>query len=461
MKEKIGENILIEISRDGMKAYMTMFSEEDSDEKSQENIDTIINNIKKIINYGLKENIVKTMIENKIYDQKICIAEGKPPKPEKDGYIKMYFNKNKKLSPKINKDGSVDYKNLDLIDNVEKGDVLAEIFLPKGGEIGFSVTGEEIPFKKGKIPILKQGKNVEVTDDGMKFSAVKDGMVKLLNKKISVLDILEVPAVDNSTGNVDFNGSVIVKGDIVNGFQLRGDGDIEVNGVVEGAVIESNGDILIRQGIQGYSKAKIYAKGKLTTQFIENSSVEAEDAIIADAIMHSDLKSHDSINAIGKRGLIVGGICRAKNEINAKTVGSNMATSTILEVGVDPSIKLKYEVLKENIESSKGNIEKVKKTIELLENMMKTKNLDETKKQLYKKLILTRDTIQTQLIKLNKEFFIIENQIKNLSSGKVRVEGIVHPGVKIIIGNESMLINDSLDYCSFYVEDGEIKIGPY
>ena len=38
--------------------------------------------------------------------------------------------------------------------------------------------------------------------------------------------------------------------------------------------------------------------------------------------MHSQVLVKENINFIGKRGLIVGGICRAGKEIKAKNIGS-------------------------------------------------------------------------------------------------------------------------------------------
>ena len=76
--------------------------------------------------------------------------------------------------------------------------------------------------------------------------------------------------------------------------------------------------------------------------------------------MHSDVSSKSNILVIGRKGLIVGGICRAKYEIRAKVVGSSMATNTVLEVGVvDPEIKHKFEKLEQNIKTCKDNLEKL------------------------------------------------------------------------------------------------------
>lgn len=455
------DNILIQISRNGMEAYLTIIFNKNNEEELRLTVDNVLGEVRKKVNYGLREELIKEIINNKRYNEKVCIAKGRAPKNGTDGKIRYYFDVNKKMCPKIKDDGSVDYRELDIVNNVKKDDLLAEIIPPKEGEIGYKVTGEEIDYKKGRTPFLNYGKGVELSSDGLRFYASQDGMVKLLNKRISVLDILEVPAVDNSTGNVYFNGTVIVKGNVINGFRLKADGDIEVKGVVEGAFLENEGDILIRRGIQGYSKADIYTKGRLTTRFIENSFIKAEDTITAEAIMHSEVESLNSIDVVGKRGLIVGGICKARKLIRAKTVGSSMATITVLQIGADSNLKQKHNKFVERNDELENNLEKVNKSIRILETMIKSGKADYSKAQLYDRLINTKDSLEKELYELNNKLSIIKRQIDSLSSGKIRIEGIVYPGVRIIIGDEMKIIKDELEHCSFYLDDGEIKVGPY
>lgn len=461
MKEKVNNNILVQISKDGMEAYITITFDEANEEDFNISYENIISVIKEKVKYGLQEEVVKNLINNKMYNEEICIAKGLPPKHGEDGKVKYYFEVNKKISPKVNDDGSVDYRELDIVNNVKKGDLLAEIILPIDGELGIKVTGEEVDYKKGKVPFIKQGKNIEVVNDGLSFLAAKDGMAKLINNKISVLDVFEVPAVDNSTGNVYFNGTVIVKGNVINGFKLEASGDLDINGVVEGAYINNEGNILIRRGIQGYGKAQIYTEGKLTTRFIENASIKAGNVITAEAIMHSEVESYDGINLIGKRGLIVGGICKARRHIHAITVGSSMATVTTLEVGVDTNLNIKYDKLMENNKGLEENYNKVNKSIGILETMMESGKADESKIQLYKKLLNTRNSLEEEINKINSELSVLQNQIEALCNGEIKVEGTVYPGVRIVIGNEMKVIKDEIEHCSFYLEDGEVKIGPY
>lgn len=458
----------LEITRDGIEAYITLINKgiflEDKKETSvdkEERIKTIIKEVKDIIKVGLKEDELIEILSGEMYGEKILIAEGIKPIAGKDGYVKFKFDLDKKLTPKVYDDGTVDYRELDIINNVRKGDVLAELISPEEGKDGQKVNGEIIKYKPGKPPYIRYGKNVELLEDGITLVATIDGLVKLDANRIIVSEIFEVKNVNNETGNINFNGAVLVRENALNGFQIKADGDVEVYGVVEGAYIENNGDVVIKRGIQGYNRPTIKTKGNITTKFVENAIINANGSITAEAIMHSQIACKGNVNIVGKRGLIVGGVCRAGREIKARVIGSSMATSTILEVGIDPNITQKKEKLGQDIVAIKDNLDKIIKSLNLLESLKKANRLDKEKAQMYLRLIKTKDNLLKELQEKKDEYEIIEKASENCSRGMVKVSGIIYPGVKIIIGNSNYFIRDEMERCTFYREEGEIRIGPY
>lgn len=333
--------------------------------------------------------------------------------------------------------------------------------LPKEGKHGYKVTGELIPYKRGKKFPLRYGKNVRLLDNGVSLVAGKDGLVELKDGRVIVFDLFEVPNVDSKVGNVYFNGTVLVRGNALNGFQIKADGDVEVKGVVEGAYIENTGDVIVKQGIQGYNKLTVKTRGNITTKFVENSIMEAGRNITAEAIMHSKIISKQNIIVIGKKGLIVGGICRASKEIRAKTIGSTMATTTILEVGTDPDIKQKSKDLKSSIDEIQDNLNKVIKSLNLLDNLKKANILDDKKADMYIKLLRTKNNLVEELDSLRKQLDAIKEDKENLFKSRIKVSDTIYPGVKIIMGNSTYFVRDEMKRCTFYRDEGNIKVGPY
>jgi len=451
--------INIDIPKDASCAFISLVPPSGGKELS---VESAFEKIHEQIKYGLNINVVKRMIIEKQYNTKILVAEGEKPIDGDDGYIKYLFPTKTNTKPRVLEDGSVDFRNLDIIHNVRAGDILAELFYPTEGKQGITVKGRVLDSKNGKKVEFRYGKNVTISENGKNLIAEKDGQVSIQDGKVIVKDIFEVKGnVDNSTGNISFNGTVKIKGNVLTGFEINADGDVEIEGVVEGAKISSQGNIHLKRGIQGYNKGRLISKGSIVARYVENSYLEANSDVITDAIMHSEVFSNGSIIVSGKKGLIVGGTCKAYSEIIAKTIGSTMATSTVLEVGVDPNLRTNLDNVKSKIKESETNIEKIDKTITLLRRLSKSGGLTEEKEDTLNKIIQTRSVFVQNLSNYQKELSYIEKQIEFLTKGKIKVESTIYPGVKIIIGNNTMFIRDEIKHCTIYRENNEIKIGPF
>ena len=459
---KVLPNIIIEISEDGLVGYISII-ENSQEEQPDEilNVDQIVDKVKEIIKYGLDEKRLRELLTSNSKVYKETIARGVMPINGEDGYIKYYFDIEKEIKPKILEDGTVDYKELDAINTVTAGEVLAELIPPREGKDGIKVTGDIIPYKKGKSPLLKYGKNVRLLNNDKTLVAEKDGLVALKGDKVIVLDVLRVDNVDNTIGNIRFDGSVMVRENVLSGFKVIANGDVQVNGVVEGGYIENTGDVIIKQGIQGYNRVTVQTKGNLSTKFIENSVIKADKDITAESIMHSQVSCKQNLTLVGKKGLIVGGICRAGKEIKAKTVGSLMSTNTILEVGIDPETKEKYIATVEQMKACQYDLDKIEKMVTFLEKMKKSNRLDKEKMLVYAKLLKTRESLMNKYDELKDIYLRLKDEVKDTSQGRIIVTDIVYPGVKLVIGNCSMVVRNEIRNSMFYVEDGEIRIAPY
>ena len=260
---------------------------------------------------------------------------------------------------------------LDLIENVRAGQKLVTLTPHTEGIPGKNVLGEDIPGKDGKKIALPKGKNVNVSEDELELYAAVDGEAKIIDGKVNVYSVYEVKHdVDNSTGNIRFNGKVVVMGNVLTGFVIEAEGDVEVYGVVEGALIKSGGSIILHRGIQGMNRGELYCDGDLVARFIENSKIDVKGNVQSDAIMHSQVTCGKKLEATGRKGLLVGGTFKVGEEINAKVVGSPMATVTEIEVGVSPDLRFKYEEIKNELIQITNNLDKTT-NVDLLTKMSK------------------------------------------------------------------------------------------
>lgn len=457
---KIDSVCKVKISKDNMKAYINISPPIGGEDIKEEAIFEALKENGVVFN--IREDIVRAVALEKQYDKDILVAEGIYPKNGRDAELQYHFDTSTEKTFNVDEAGKIDYHELSLIKNVREGQRLVTLIPHTEGIPGKNVKGEEVPGKDGKKLALPRGKNVVVTEDGLGLISTVDGEVKLLDGKVSVFSVYEVKKdVDNSTGNIRFNGKVVVMGNVLTGFVVEAEGGVEVYGVVEGALIRSKGNIILHRGIQGMNRGEIYCEGDLVAKFIENSKIEVMGNIQSDAIMHSQVTCGKKLEVSGRKGLLVGGSYKAGEEIKAKVIGSPMATVTEIEVGVNPALRNKYDELKKELKQVSDNLDKAAKAVDLLNRMSKTSELPADKKLLLSKSIQLKLQMTKRMEELLNEQAEMDKYLEDLSKGRVRVYDTIYPGSRIIIGSSVLYVKDPLTYASFYRADAEIKMGSF
>ena len=460
-QESANGEVQITVTPDRMEAVM-MITQPVGDGKKATLEDALMALKYAHVNHGVNYEEVGKHIDQEIYGFQFTCAIGDKPIDGEDGYVHYHFRANEEMKPTINPDGTVDFKNLDLIENVRNGDLLAEQVLPTDGKPGTDVQGHPVPQKPGKPAQFKPGKFTEFSEDNMQIRATTDGQVMIRDGKITVSPIYQVPAnVDNTTGNIRFNGKVVVKGNVKSGFTIEADGNIEVMGVVESAVLKSNADIILNRGVQGNNQAELLCKGDLIAKYIENTKINTGGNVEAECILHSIVYAKKKIMIKGKKGLIVGGIVKAGEEIDAQIIGSSMGTQTKIEVGIDPNLKEKYDQAHEKLKEIMKNLQNLKQTIEILNKMNKNEPLPASKKDMLVRSVKTYEVMKDQQLHYQEEIQTMSQQMENATKGKVHVSKTIHPGVKITIHNAVKHVYDDLAMCTLYYKEGDVVIGLY
>lgn len=411
--------------------------------------------------FGIKEDRIGELVENPVYDQLILIAEGVPPVNGRNGEIRYLVNLQKDRKPTVNADGTVNYKDMDLIENITKGQKLAEIIPPVPGQNGKNIVGTELKAIDGRPAAIPRGRNVVLSPDGDALLADIDGQLLYVDGKVSVFSTYEVKAdVDNSTGNIKFIGNVSVRGNVLSGFEIEAGGNIEVDGVAEGAILKAGGDIILRRGMHGNGKGVLVAGGNIVAKYIESSTVEARGNIYAEAIMHSDVKCGTKLELGGRKGLLVGGTVRVGQSVELKSLGSQMSTTTILEVGVDPNLRERLKFLKTDIINMEEGLLKANQAITLLNKMKNAGQLTLEKREILAKSTRARFYYENKINEYRKEIASIEEALQQGANGRIKVLGSMYPGVKVSIGNSMLYVKEEVQYCTLYSDGADIRIGP-
>ncbi len=451
--------ILVTVSPDELKAFITLYASQDNSKATKEEILAALESQK--VTYGIREEVVNFCSEQPIYNEAFCVAEGIPAQNGKNGSVIYHFDTSVDKSPTILDDGRINYRELNLIQSVKQGQLLCSLVPPVAGTQGMTVKGKIIPAISGRPAVLPRGKNVYASEDGQNLYASTDGEVEYLDPtKVSVYTNHEVAAdVDNSTGNVNFVGSVIIKGNVLSGFSVEAGGNVEVYGVVEGATIKAGGNIILRRGMQGMGKGTLIAGGDIVSRYIEYCNVEAHGNIQAEAVMHSNIKCGNKLELTGRKGLLVGGTCKVGKIIIAKVIGSHMATATDLEVGTDPTVRERYKQVKEELNSSESDIRKAEQAITLLKKLEGMGSLTPDKQEILTKSVRTKIYLSSRVEELKNEMVVLDEKLQQEVSGKIRSLNVIYPGVKVTIGTCTMYVKEPLQYCTLYRDGADIRVG--
>ncbi|MDU4976134.1 MAG: FapA family protein, partial [Hungatella hathewayi] len=287
--------------------------------------------------HGIDEEKVSTIAAEHLYRQMFIIARGTPAVDGNDGRIKDYFPREAKIKYASKGNGGIDFKSMNLIHNVGKGELVCELTMPTEPQDGMDVFGQPVRGKNGTMPPIPQGKNVVYSPERDRLLTACEGNLTFRNGRFQVENVFVVSGnVDNSIGNIDFTGSVTIHGDVFEGYTVKAKGDITFMGIVEGAALQAGGSILLHKGMRGMKSGILEAGVDITAKFLEDCTIYAQHNIQAEYIINSEVSCGHDLTLIGKRGAFIAGSCAVHNCMNVKTVGASSHVSTVVTLGMTP-----------------------------------------------------------------------------------------------------------------------------
>lgn len=348
---------------------------------------------------GIKNDVLAYIVKNKIYNQFVSVANGKEAVDGVDGYYDFHFvTTNDNKAPRIKEDGSVDYTMA--ITNVNKDDLVAEYHPRTTGTYGYNVFATMLPPKMGKELRQLRSKGVRIEEN--KYYADKSGLITMKDDTLLILDVLEIKGdVDQTVGNLDFNGDIKVHGSILSNMVVKAQGSIMVDNVIESAFVSAQKDVLVAKGIHGNGMGRVEAAGNVCATFIDHGFVYAGGDVKIDYSVGSEIETCGKVLAEGNRGLILGGIVYALKGLEVDTLGNNAEMNTRIYAGSNPKMRAEIDELMTKIEKLKKESEKIKKDSEL---ELKMEEIDELRDKMYDIQELQREC-RTMPIIVHKNIF--------------------------------------------------------
>ncbi|MDN4493377.1 DUF342 domain-containing protein [Ureibacillus aquaedulcis] len=453
--------IELEISKDKMSANISV---NETTENVKNNQHTILQNLEELlsknqIKHGIKEIEIPALITGKSY----CIAEGTQPVKGADAIVKYLEIPERK--PVIHEDGKADYFEMNFIFEIKEGDWLGEKIPPQPGIEGVNIFGDNVPAPFGEdVPLQYDPQAAkEVQENGkIILYASKTGAVENLQGLLTVTNHLIIDGdVGTATGNIQFDGSVSIRGTVNSGFSVRATGDISIEspeGITGAKLLKSEkGDIFIKNGLFGLGDTEVEAGGSIFVKHVNDAKLFAQNEIVIGFYSLGSYLVSDSILLDERNGKIIGGKAVAKNSIITAFSGNRLERRT--ELIIESLGKQEtYDKIQEKAALLKSTREETYElTIKVNEANKHISKLNRQQLQSLKILQQELEKKKMHCDRIDKEIQQLMHAIKNIGKEEINVTKEAHPGTFIRIGKKSSLLNKSKQG-KFIIEYGELNV---
>lgn len=467
---EIGERrdgeFIITVSEDKMTAWLTMTPAYGGAPVTFAQIRQALNE-KGIVSGLIKATEIESLLKEG-HAKDYIIAQGLPPVPGLDAQFHSLVPEIQERRPQIDERGIADFRDLGNLIVVKKGDPLMRRILATQGKKGKNIQGKVLaPKPSQNTPFSSEIKGAMFDpDDHNLLVAAIVGQPLLISNGVMVSPTITVPQVDISTGNLSFDGTINILGDVMEGMKVYALNDIFVGGTVEAAEMEAGGNITIKGGAIGHNESgggpvtsmpgKISCKGSVSARFAKNITIEAGTNIsIAEYSMNSQLTAMNQIligKPGGKKGLIIGGTARAMMLVQAASIGSSAGVNTYIQTGLNPLTQEQLNNIDNAIEANEKSQNDIKKIIAFVANNPEKNNnglLDKAQRTLEKL------TAELALLITDREGLMADMSFAEYA--KIVVEQRLYNGVEIRIGDKNWKAKEERGKTVFRLIDRKIS----
>ena len=444
------------LSEDGLTAQLQVIP------SAEEDFEIAVDDLRSALNEagitrGVMDEVLLEIAQAKNLNTWSVVAEGTPPIAGQDGEVRFYFSKEKpSVQLKEDATGHVNLWDLNLIQNVNQGDLLCELIPATTGTYGTSVKGEPISAPDGQAVSMPKGTNVEISEDGLRMTAAVCGMVSFDEEKVIVEHTYTVDLVDASTGNIRFIGSVVVNGEVGDGFEVHAGEDLTIAMSVGHVTLSAGRDVKIAGGVL---KGSITAGRDVELKFIQDATVSAQGSIVVeDYIQNSEVIAEGPILVKNPSGWIMGGAVSSEQWVYSQMIGKQDASSnTEVIIGSHPNLTHVRTGLVDEIFRRIDDFQQFRSSLLKIRTIKAQGQLTPKQEQLYEKILQAINFVRSEILAKQKTVDEITTRIHRTYFGEIYAPGAVYGGTALQIGGKRKLIEIESSAVKYSLADGQIK----
>ena len=435
----------VQVSSDGLEATMTFKIPDGKNEVPKFTAAQLLGFLSNAnVSFGIDQEMLARLADSPIYGRPIKVAAGTPQQQGTPGYYEYLFDTNFNRKPTIRPDGTADYMSIKTIETVQKGDVIATYHPAVQGSRGMSVRGQILEPKPVRdLPPLI-GRGFDRSSDNLTYTAKIDGKIEVNQGKILVSPVHEVQGdVGIETGNIKFNGDVIVHGGVHDGAVIDAAGNVIIHGLIEDCDIRAGKDLFLLSGVKGNEKTIIDCKGSITAQFVEYAIITCSGNITADYFFKSKISCDGHIELNGNNASIIGGYVSAVQGVEVNDIGNSFGTITNVSVGVDVERAAEYEMLAKKIMALNANVQKIKKGIEDFDKLGEERGINVKEDPRRMQLLRVRIRDEAIVLEETQKLNYMKEVIMSGKDATIKVYRRLYAGSNLSVDDHHASINET------------------
>lgn len=408
---------------------------------------------------GIDDFDIRDMVEANVFETSICVARAIPPRNGKNGHFSYRFPQDVKLTPQQDEYGIANFRELNSITPIKKGDIIADITPPTPGEPGMNVFGKAIPAQPGACYLPPLGKNTLITADGKSMVSAVDGHIVFGRGRFIVEDTVIVNAdLDISVGNINFFGDVHIRGDVQEGFTINAGKNVKIDGTVFGGHITAGGNVKIAGGCLS---STVECGGDANFNFCENSHINSKGNISGNQFAFCDIFCFGTLTARGSKGVILGGKLTAMHDVTAGIIGSEKYTTTEINIGDGSVLFARKRKAEAELAQASEICNSAQKNIEYLKHRKQAQGeLNAAQQQQIKAETQNKLIYGMRMKELVQLIEQLDNDIRNKDALMAKCTGTIYPGARFCINFLTLDITEEVKRSSVTIVDDRISVVP-
>ncbi len=355
------------------------------------------------------------------------IAEAEPAKPGKKPYLHMTY-RDAPILREGQSDNIRDRQNTRL---ARSGQLIAEVRYDDGVP-GRNVFGEDIHAMGSALEArVTAGESVQLQSPG-RFVAVRDGLIEMNGGTLSIVQTyVHQGSVNLSSGNLAFDGAVVVQGDIEAGATVEVKGTLLVEGVIGHAIVKVGRDLEVTGGMITSQEGLVVVGGTCRAQFVENSRLHIKGSLeVQKSILNSEIVCGGPLVVRDPaRGVISGGAISCWDAMAVKHLGLAQGTSTVCRIGTNYATEIRWQRMNQRWRVVNEYSEILRKKLKDLASAQARKAGDgDAQRQAMQQRLQRAEKV---LQHIQKRRDLLEKQMKWNSNATLVVRGILDRSVEI------------------------------